>query len=219
MAPSDGIWFVRPKCGASNRAKSTFCFLCGDGLDAAELEKTGGTPESPVWFTSAEPVNPYEPQAEFTTKHFSFQIDSLLMVIAVIAVCLGVAHENLSVGIILAVAVVPALVYTIIVAAKAKARGTPMGGLNKASHFLIAIVKVVVVEFSGLVAFAMICVAIGTMFSGQGNLGSTVVLVAGALAGIADATCLTYLLFIRKGRRMRDAKSAVHEEQLARPLT
>jgi hypothetical protein len=94
-----------------------------------------------------------------------------------------------------------------------------MGGLNKASHFLIAIVKVVVVEFSGLVAFAMICVAIGTMFSGQGNLGSTVVLVAGALAGIADATCLTYLLFIRKGRRMRDAKSAVHEEQLARPLT
>ncbi len=48
------------------------------------------------------------------------------MVIAVIAVCLGVFHENLVLGIILAVAVTPAMAYTMIVAAKSEARGRPM---------------------------------------------------------------------------------------------
>ena len=79
------------------------------------------------------------------------------MVIAVIAVCLGVAHENLILGIILAVAVAPALVYTVIVAARSKARGRPMAVLDKVRTFLLAIVGVVVIAVSAIIAFFVTC--------------------------------------------------------------
>ena len=65
----------------------------------------------------------------------TFQISSLLLVIAVIAVCLGIAHENIILGIILAVVVVPALVYTVVVAEKRSAGGSPMAVLDKAATF------------------------------------------------------------------------------------
>ena len=121
MGRSDLIWFVCPECGAANRPKN-FCFLCGHDLDTGRLETTAGTPRSPISFTSPEPVNPYAPPPTGFSPAFTFRISSLLMVIAVFAVCLGVAHENLIMGIILAVAVAPALVYTVIVATERKAR-------------------------------------------------------------------------------------------------
>jgi len=208
MAPPDGIWFVCPQCGASNRPGATACFLCGYGLDTARPETRTAAPKSPASPTSAELVNPYAAPTTVFSPALTFRISSLLMVIAVIAVCLGVAHENLVLGIILVVAVTPALVYTIIVAAKSKARGRPMDVFEKVWSFLAALAGVVVIAVSAVIAFCMTCVPIGFATLPAGRLlrpgpdtDFIIALVAGGTAGVAAAAYMTYYLLTRKGRR------------------
>ena len=153
MAPAHARWLVCPQCGGKNGPWRGLCFLCGHGLDTATSEPRTGAPKSPASPAAPEVVNSYEPPAAFFAPAVTFRISSLLMVIAVIAVCLGVAHENLVLGIILAVAVAPALMYTFMVAARSKARGKPMVLLEKVGSFLAAIAGVVVIAVSAFIAF------------------------------------------------------------------
>jgi len=195
---------VCPECGASNRAGETACFLCGHGLDALRPETRTGVPKAP---TSPDVVNPYEPPTTFVSPLTS-RISSLLMVIAVIAVCLGVAHENLVLGIIQAIAVAPALVYTVIVAAQSTARGRPMAVFKKVSTFLAALVGVVVIAVSAFIAFFVTCLSVG-IASEAGYIGRdwdlkslvTACVYGGGTAAIAVAAYMTYFLVTRKGRR------------------
>jgi hypothetical protein len=206
MDPLDGIWFVCPECGASNGPERTSCVLCGHGLDTAQPEGRIGSPRSPIFFSSHEPINPYKPPATFVSTPLSFQISSLLMVIAVIAVCLGVARANVVLGIVLAVVVVPALVYTMIVTERHKASGRPIAVLDKAATFVNAIAGVVIIEFSALVAFYMTCVPVSFATASVGvgvNAGLIVGLVTGGLAGIGVAASVIYLFLFRKGRKRR----------------
>jgi len=124
-----------------------------------------------------------------------------MMAIAVIAVCLGVAHENLVLGIIVAVAVAPALVYTVIVAAKSKAKGRPMAVFQKLNTFLAAAVAVPMVAVSAVIASRVIYVDVGNAACGAGYPGFITALVIGGTAGVATAAYMTYYLFHRKGRR------------------
>jgi hypothetical protein len=118
------------------------------------------------------------------------------MVIAVIAVCLGVAHENLNLGIIQAVAVAPALAHTVIVAARSKARGRPMDVFEKVSTFVIAIVGVVVIAVSAIVAFFVTCFPVSVAARDFG-----VGLVIGGTAAVAAAAYVTYRLLTSDRRR------------------
>ena len=131
---SDGMRFACPECGASNRPNAAYCFLCGHDLDTDRPEPRARASTSPIPFAASEPVNPYAPPTTFASRAITFRISSLLMVIAVIAVCLGVAHENLILGIILAVAVTPALVYTVIVAAKRQGQGKTDGRSRQGAY-------------------------------------------------------------------------------------
>ena len=204
----------------SNRPRSTFCFLCGHGLDAARSEPIAGPPRSPISFSTPEPANPYEPltidgaaeptnpyapPATDVTTPLSFQISSLLMVIAVIALCLGVARAELVVGIIVAVVVMPALVYTVIMVKKRSTRERPMAVADKVITFIVAIGGVMIVEFSSIVAFCMTCYPIGAVsFSANSGAGVIIALCAGGLAAVATAVYATYLLVFRKGRNSRN---------------
>ncbi len=139
----------------------------------------------------------HEPPTTLVSTPLSFRISSLLMVIAVNAVCLGVAHENIYLGIILSVAIAPALVYTVVVAERRKARRSPMAFLDKAVTLFLAIVGVVIIEISALVAFFMTCVSVAYVTAGSG-----IALVAGGIAGVASLASAIYLLLsFRKGRR------------------
>ncbi len=202
MGLADGIWLVCPECGASNRPKGTFCFLCGHGLDTARPETSIGAPRSPISFTSPEPIDPYQPPTTFVPTPLSFRISSLLMVIAVIAVCLGVWHEEPVLGIILAVVVAPALVYTVIVAAKSKARGRRMAVFEKVGTFLAAIVGAVVIAVSAIIAFFVTCFPVGIVTLGAAGTATWIIaLVSGGTAAVAAAAYMTYRLLTRKGRR------------------
>lgn len=204
---SEGIWFVCPACGASNRPQSNSCFLCGHALDAAKAETITGPPRPPISFGSTELINPYAPPASEIARPLSFRISSLLMVIAVIAVCLGVAHENLVLGIILAMAIVPALIYTVIVVQKRGAGGNPLGVADKVTTFLVAIGGVMIVEFSSLVAFCMTCYPIGFVsVSAAGGLGLIVAFGIGGLAAIVTAVYATRLLLSARSQNQRVAR-------------
>jgi hypothetical protein len=203
MAPPDPIGLDCPECGASNRAGDSLCFLCGHGLDTARPETRTGVPESPASPTSPELVNPYRAPTTMVSSALTFRISSLLMVIAVIAVCLGVVHENMLLGITLAVVVAPALVYTSIVAAKRKVRGRPMAVLEKVWTFLAAAAGVVLVALSAVIAFFVTCIPVSIGTVRAGGLGFIIGLVTGGTAAVAAAACVTYLLLTRNRRRAR----------------
>ena len=206
MGSPDGTRMVCPQCLSTNCAGDITCALCGHALDTAMPTMETGALKSPTPSISPESVNPYAPPAGGYSPAVTFRISSLLMLIAVIAVCLGVAHENVVLGIILAVVVVPALVYTFIVVEKRSARGTPMAALDKAVTFLVAIGGVVIIEFSAVVAFCMTCIPIGSVsFGANSAVGLIIALTVGGIAGIAAAICATYFLVFRKGRNRRIA--------------
>jgi len=134
-------------------------------------------------------------------------------VIAVISVCLGVARENVVLGIFLAVLVAPALGYTVIVAAKSKARGRPMAVFKKVSTFLAALVGVVVIAVSAFIAFFVTCLSVG-IASEAGYIGRdwdlktlvTACVYGGGTAAVAAAAFMTYFLLTRKRRSARTAE-------------
>ena len=200
MGQSDGTRLVCPQCFSSNRPGDITCFLCGHGLENAMVKIETEAQRAPTPPRSSGSVNPYAPPASDISPAVTFRIGSLLLVIAVIAVCLGVARENLVLGIILAVVVVPALIYTFIVVEKRSA-GIPMAVPDKAFTFLVAIGGVLIIEFSGLVAFCMTCIPIGSVsFGANSAVGMIIALTLGGIAAIAAAWYATYLLVFRKRR-------------------
>ena len=209
MVPSDEIPLVCSRCFSSNRPEAVTCHLCAHRLDRAIPRLETGDPNSPMPVDSPGEVNPYAPPASVFSPAFTFKISSLLLVIAVIAICLGVAHENLVLGILLSVAIVPALVYTVIVIEKRKARGIPMAFIDKVLTFVIAIGGVVIVEFSAVVAFCMTCYPIGYMTINVAGVfvGLVVATAIGGVAGIAAAWFVTYrLVFRKRGNRRISGK-------------
>jgi hypothetical protein len=109
-------------------------------------------------------------------------------------------------GIILVVAVAPALVYTVNVAAKSKASGRPMAVFEKASTFIAAIVGVVVIAVSAFIAFFVTCIPVSIAVIAasyadifvDGTAASIIVLLSSGTAAIAAAAFMTYLLLTRK---------------------
>jgi hypothetical protein len=206
MNKADGTRLVCPQCFSSNQPGDIMCFRCGHGLDKAMLKTESEASKSPTSSSSPESINPYAPPTSGSSPNVTFRISSLLLVIAVIAVCLGVTHENVVLGIILAFVVVPALVYTVIVVEKRSARGSPMAVVDKAGTFLVAIGGVLIIEFSSLVAFCMTCYPIGAAgFAANSAAGLIIGLVVGGIAGIAAGIFATKLLLFRKGRNRRIA--------------
>jgi hypothetical protein len=138
---------------------------------------------------------------------FTFRISSLLLIIAVVAVCLAAWQLQPYVGIEVAVVVLPALGYTCVVAFKSASAGKPMLVSDKVHMFWIALLGVVVIEFASLVAFCMTCVPTGYIALAVGGLepGLIVACVVGGLAAIAAGGWVTYFLLTRKRRLARKA--------------
>jgi hypothetical protein len=197
MSQSDGIWFVCSRCFSSNRTEVMTCHVCGHHLDAIIPRMEAGAsswPSPRAW----ESVNPDAPAAGGNSSAVTFRISSLLMVIAVIAVWLGAARESPGLGIFLAIVVVPALVYTVIAAARRKARLSPMAARHLVRTFFIAIAAVLFIEVSTLLAlfWAFLLVVYVT-----GNSGIAVVI--GGMAAIVAGGSLIYSMLSRKGGNQR----------------
>jgi hypothetical protein len=126
-----------------------------------------------------------------------------MLVIALVAICAGVWHELPGLGIVLAVAATPALLYTSIMAFKGAARGRPMDTIEKVGSFIGALAGVVVISLSALIAFGMTCFPVGLVAASAGPPGFIVAFAVGGVAGLAAAAFVARALLIRAGRRAR----------------
>jgi hypothetical protein len=189
MAPAEQSTPICPECGASNLAGEAACFLCGCGLGT----KAPASPEA------GKPFNPYAPPTANSSMRPTFRISSLLLIIAVVAVCLGVWQAQPILGAFVAAIVVPALGYVCVIAFKSGSVGKPMAALEKMNSFAAAMLGVVVIEFAALVAFCMTCVPTGFMaMSAGGENGIIVAFVVGGLAAVAAGAYVTYWLITKK---------------------
>jgi hypothetical protein len=183
---------VCPDCGALARAGETTCFLCGQRLGGAESKQTIG-------LAATE-----SPSAPWPTFHIS----SLLLLIALVALCLGVGHEEPALGIALAVVVLPAAGYTTVIAFRSAATGRPMSVFQKLWSFGGAMTGVMAIEFASLVAFCITCVPTGFVAMSAGEKGIIVAVVVGGIAAVAAGAFMTrYLLTMRSRGKRRAGKS------------
>lgn len=183
MDPPGAEWVRCPNCGADNRPGPGCCFLCLHAI-SPEAERVLPSPERP------------QPPVTFAAGR-TFSLASLLLMIALMAICLGVGHEVPGLGIALAIVSAPALIRTTVLASRSRGRGRPMSASAKVWMFLASLAAVVVVFLSAVVAFFATCFPIGWVSVGlDSQPGMLVAFIAGAVTAIA-APIFTYRLICR----------------------
>ena len=163
MPEPAGTWLVCPRCGAQNRPSVAACFLCGQTLGrpvAASAESTGLPPTSVApelddrW-TAATPKKP-------DRAGQPYRIETLLLAIALIAVCLGVMYEAPGLGIPLAIVSAIAMARMKFVASRRRDEKRELTVNEKVGVFLATFAMTVLI-FMG-VATAMIVAVVGAFF-------------------------------------------------------
>ncbi len=99
------------------------------------------------------------------------QLNTLMLLIAVIAVCLGVLREMPGLGILLIVLVIPALARTVVGARRRQAVGHSMSAAEKTLAFVGSLGVVAVIGLAATNAFVATCVPTGRVVGlGAGGL-------------------------------------------------
>ncbi len=135
----------------------------------------------------------------------AFRISSLLLIIAVIAVCLAAGQVHLWVGISVSLLVLPALVYTCVRAYQSIAEGRPTEVFEKVWIFVIALYCVALIEFAAVIAFFMTCVPVGFLGAavGLGPWAFMFAVAVGGLTGIVAGGLVVYVIrSVRKDREI-----------------
>jgi hypothetical protein len=149
-----------PGCGAKNRTDASFCFLCrqllprpvDDTVPPLEVARLG---------KSTSFAQSHQARARTT-----FSLSAIILVIALIAVWLGVLRESRGLGVALAVLAAPALGRTLTAVDTAAARGQSMTATQKVLRFMLSWATVVAVAGVIVVAFAIAGAAICLMAIG-----------------------------------------------------
>jgi hypothetical protein len=183
---------VCPDCGAANRSGEKFCFLCGQSLETTWTKSRAGAHESSAPRTYGQRAKRNASADAFSVGGHTFQISSLLLLVAVIAVCAGAWRAGTLAGFALVVAVLPALLYTTFVAFESSAAGRPMAVVEKVGSFIAALAGVVVIGIAAVIAFCATCFPAGIL---SRNLG--VGLAIGGTAGVAAAVYMTRSILSR----------------------
>jgi hypothetical protein len=195
MAQPDGIWFACPHCGAANYPSAEVCFLCRQRIDPARAEQTGEAKPTP----SSE-INPYAPPA---AAGAAFQLNSLLLVIALIAVCMGVIHEAPGLGVPLAILSFIALGRTVLLSTTRRDPRAPSSIGDKLAVFFATIgVAILVFVCVGIALFAALwamCAVGNAGFVGTSDGATKAV---GALV-IAIAAIVGLIYLARRLSRVR----------------
>ncbi|MEJ7637324.1 MAG: hypothetical protein WKF75_04860 [Singulisphaera sp.] len=175
--PFDAV--VCPMCSAENRRGTERCFLCGQSLSGA---------------TEFVPKPSTEPTAG---RRPTFGISSVMLMIALIAVFMGVFHEAPGLALVLAVPGTIALVRTLAVAGH---RPGPPSWFDHVAVFLATFAAVVTVAIAAGASFFATCLAIVATSSGGDSFGAG--LIFGGIVGVAVLIGLT-VAFVGWSRRRR----------------
>jgi hypothetical protein len=157
-----------PHCGARLAPGAASCFLCHAPLAAGEA---GPPPVAP----------PPEPQA---AAGRALHLGSLMLVIALIAVCLGAIQQAPGVGVPLAIGSALALARTARVSRRRRRAARPMTAGAAVSTFLASLALITVAGVSAVVAFCVTCFPIGAGLIDRrfGGLGLVPAFLAGFVA-------------------------------------
>lgn len=188
--PSGGHIFLCTSCGAANRADAKACFLCGQPHDP---DKSTANLAEVVWAPvkgSTQPFNPYAPPAAAAADSTTFELSSLMLVIALIAVCLGVTVEAPGMGVPMAIIATIALGRTSRFNAHYRTLGTRLSVGEKLAIFMSTVAIVYLVIIAGIVAFVVAFSAICAM----SMAGDTPIAVIAVVVGIAIFFALSALI-------------------------
>ncbi|HEV3168280.1 MAG TPA: hypothetical protein VGZ22_30025 [Isosphaeraceae bacterium] len=130
-----------PHCGAENLPESTLCWICHQPtVFRIQPEDVGMAP-------------PLPPQR-------TFNLSSLMLLIALVAVCFGVTREFPGLGVLLVIVLTPALVRTLRSVYQGKATGQPLTPLQKVETFAVSMVLVSLILLGAGIAFFFTCSAV-----------------------------------------------------------
>jgi hypothetical protein len=175
------------ECGAGYRPGAKRCWLCGAKL-----------PEEPI-----EALVLPEAAADANTATFS--LSSLFLVVTLVAVGAGIAAAAPGLGVLFVIVATPALVRTIVVASRQKARGVVTTPTQKVVAFLASVGMVLLVILSIGVALFTACLTACASFAMLQNPTEQAIrtaIVVGGLVGLAVATSVLWLVWrgLTKGR-------------------
>jgi hypothetical protein len=169
MEPADVQVIRCLHCQAENPPGSATCASCG-----RPLPPVGDSGQDEIWWLPAD-------RAE--TARRTYHLSTLMLLVAVIAVCLGVMREVPGLGVLLILLMVPALIRTLAGAARRQSRGSPMPWEEKLVVFLSSLGIVFVIGFAALIAFVTTCFPAGLVMFGVGwQFGLIVAVIVGLVA-------------------------------------
>jgi hypothetical protein len=132
-----------PHCRAENQLDAERCWICQQPLEHVGPEHVGA------------------PAAPAPNLKRTFHLNSLMVMIALVAVLLGLFRQSAGLGILMTVITLPALLRLRSVAAERRARDQPMSLGEKIFDFIgsavIAWMMVVILGISAGVAFFLMC--------------------------------------------------------------
>ena len=175
-----------PNCGAARQAQESACWLCG----FEEQKET-----VPPW----KPVPRAIPHNEGT-----FTITSMMLVITLIAICLGMGAVAPGLGILLGMLSLPAFIRTTLVVSRRQAAGRTIDSSSKVSLFLASLGTVIVAGIAAFVVFFGTCIAacFGAMALEQKGAGFGgglffVMLIIGGCLGMASGIFVMWSIWRR----------------------
>jgi hypothetical protein len=137
----------------------------------------------------------------------AFSLQTLMLTITLIGVCLGVMTFAPGLGVLLAILVAPAMVRTLCVASRRRRSGAEISGGDKATVFMASLGAVITAMVAASAVFAGTCIATCFGVVGLAEAGVTspssesiflVVLSISSLLGIATAVLVLRLFWKSK---------------------
>ena len=168
-----------PRCGADVEPGRMTCWLCSAPLGVAARAGEGASPAAAI------------PRTAFVPPDHTYSLQSLLLIITLVAVSLGIAVQVPGLGIPLAVLAAPALIRTMVIRGRRRVKGQPMTAGDKVLAFLGSLAVVAVIATASIGAFVAICFSIGlAAFSAN----SGILMVAAWVLGIGVGGTIGFFL-------------------------
>jgi hypothetical protein len=124
-----------------------------------------------------------------------------MLVITLVAVCLGVTMAAPGLGVLLMVLAAPALVRTMVVGFKQKQVGARLTTAEKVASFCVSLAVMVMIGVAAVAAFEIACwgsCALVAAIAGEGESALWTGLIAGGIAGVG---AIGWLLWITRPRK------------------
>lgn len=195
--PSATSQALCPECGAVVQPADAACWLCHRPL-AVMAEVVESPPVVPDW-EQRRRANPAQ-----------FSLESLMLVVTLVAVCLGMMMALPGLGILISIVAAPALVRTLIAGYQEKVAGGHLTLAEKVMAFVASTGVTLAVLVTGFAAFGAACFGSCLVVVGMEGSGATrginqetlitTLLGFSALVGVATAISLFWLLRPRRGK-------------------